>query len=138
MFLVLDTSVILKWYKEEEYTEIAVKLKRDLVEGLNNVIVPDLILYEMANVLRLAEGFNEDLIKKSLESFIDLEVDIVIPTMEIIELAVKLSYDYKIAVYDAVFIALAKLVNGIFVTADKKLYEKVKELKFVKFISEFE
>jgi predicted nucleic acid-binding protein len=57
--------------------------------------------------------------------------------MEIIELAVKLSYDYKIAVYDAVFIALAKLINGIFVTVDKKLYEKVKELKFVKFISEF-
>jgi predicted nucleic acid-binding protein len=53
-------------------------------------------------------------------------------------LAIKLSYDYKIAVYDAVFIALAKLINGIFVTADKKLYEKVKELKFVKFISEFE
>jgi predicted nucleic acid-binding protein len=69
MFLVLDTSVILKWYKEEEYTEIAVKLKRDLVEGLNNVIVPDLILYEMANVLRFTEGFNEDLIKRSLESF---------------------------------------------------------------------
>jgi predicted nucleic acid-binding protein len=137
MFLVLDTSVILKWYKEEEYTEIAVKLKRDLVEGLNSVIVPDLILYEMANVLRFTEGFNKDLIKKSLESFIDLEVDIVIPTIEIIDLAVKLSYDYKIAVYDAVFIALAKLVNGIFVTADKKLYEKVKELKFVKFISEF-
>jgi len=92
----------------------------------------------MANVLRFTEGFDEDLIKKSLENFIDLEVDIVIPTMEIIELAVKLSYDYKIAVYDAVFIALAKLINGIFVTADKKLYEKVKELKFVKFISEFE
>ena len=92
----------------------------------------------MANVLRFTEGFDEDLIKKSLENFIDLEVDIVIPTMEIIELAAKLSYDYKIAVYDAVFIALAKLINGIFVTADKKLYEKVKELKFVKFISEFE
>jgi len=137
MFLVLDTSVILKWYKEE-YTEVAVKLKRDLVEGLNNVIVPDLILYEMANVLRFTEGFDEDLIKRSLENFIDLEVDIIILTMEIIELAIKLSYGYKIAVYDAVFIALAKLINGIFVTADKKLYEKVKELKFVKFISEFD
>jgi predicted nucleic acid-binding protein len=50
MFLVLDTSVILKCYKEEEYTEAAVKLKRDFVEDLNNVIVPDLVLYEMANV----------------------------------------------------------------------------------------
>jgi predicted nucleic acid-binding protein len=121
--------------KEEEYTEIAVKLKRDLVEGLNNVIVPDSILYEIANVLRFTEGFDEDLIKKSLESFIDLEVDIVIPTMEIIELAVKLSYEYKIAVYDAVFIALAKLINGIFVTADKKLYEKVKELNLLSLLA---
>ena len=68
MFLVLDTSVILKWYKEE-YTEVAVKLKRDLMEGLNNVIVSDLILYEMANVSRFTEGFNEDLIKKSFRKF---------------------------------------------------------------------
>jgi predicted nucleic acid-binding protein len=68
MFLVLDTSVILKWYKEE-YTEVAVKLKRDLMEGLNNVIASDLILYEMANVSRFTEGFNEDLIKKSFRKF---------------------------------------------------------------------
>jgi predicted nucleic acid-binding protein len=91
----------------------------------------------MANVLRFTDGFNERLIKKSLESFIDLGVDIVIPTIEMISLATKLSYKYKITVYDAIFIALSKIINGIFVTADKKLYEKVKELKFVKFISKF-
>jgi len=33
------------------------------VKGLNNVIVPDLILYEMANVLRFTEGLDEDLIR---------------------------------------------------------------------------
>jgi predicted nucleic acid-binding protein len=44
---------------------------------------------------------------------------------------------YDITVYDAVFIPLAKLIGAIFVTADKKLYEKIKELKFVKFITEF-
>lgn len=137
MLLVLDTSIVLKWYKEEEYTEIALKIKKDFVEGLNEIIVPDLVLYEMANVLRFTDGFNERLIKKSLESFIDLGVDIVIPTIEMISLATKLSYKYKITVYDAIFIALSKIINGIFVTADKKLYEKVKELKFVKFISKF-
>ena len=135
MLLVLDTSIVLKWYKEEEYTEIALKIKKDFVEGLNEIIVPDLVLYEMANVLRFTDGFNERLIKKSLESFIDLGIDTVIPTIEMISLATKLSYKYKITVYDAIFIALSKIINGIFVTADKKLYEKVKELKFVKFIS---
>jgi predicted nucleic acid-binding protein len=137
VLLVLDTSIVLKWYKEEEYTEIALKIKKDFVEGLNEIIVPDLVLYEMANVLRFTDGFNERLIKKSLESFIDLGVDIVIPTIEMISLATKLSYKYKITVYDAIFIALSKIINGIFVTADKKLYEKVKKLKFVKFISKF-
>jgi predicted nucleic acid-binding protein len=137
VLLVLDTSIVLKWYKEEEYTEIALKIKKDFVEGLNEIIVPDLVLYEMANVLRFTDGFNERLIKKSLESFIDLGIDIVIPTIEMISLATKLSYKYKITVYDAIFIALSKIINGIFVTADKKLYEKVKELKFVKFISKF-
>jgi predicted nucleic acid-binding protein len=137
VLLVLDTSIVLKRYKEEEYTEIALKIKKDFVEGLNEIIVPDLVLYEMANVLRFTDGFNERLIKKSLESFIDLGVDIVIPTIEMISLATKLSYKYKITVYDAIFIALSKIINGIFVTADKKLYEKVKELKFVKFISKF-
>jgi predicted nucleic acid-binding protein len=38
VLLVLDTSIVLKWYKEEEYTEIALKIKKDFVEGLNEII----------------------------------------------------------------------------------------------------
>jgi predicted nucleic acid-binding protein len=66
-----------------------------------------------------------------------LEIDIVIPTQEVINSAIKLSYTYNITVYDAVFVSLAKLIGAIFVTADEKLHEKIKKLKFVKFITEF-
>ena len=134
--LVLDTSVILKWFKEEEYTKTALKIKKEFIVGVHELVVPDLALYELVNAMRFSEGFDEETIKKSLEKFIDLEIDIVIPTQEIINFAIELSYTYDITVYDAVFVSLAKLIGAIFVTADKKLYEKIKELKFVKFITE--
>lgn len=49
---------------------------------------------------------------------------------------VDLSKKYDITVYDAVFVSLAKLVDAIYVTADEKLYDKIKELNFVKFITD--
>ena len=51
--------------------------------------------------------------------------------------AADLAKQYDITVYDAVFVSLAKLIDAIFITADKKLYEKIKKLKFVKFITDF-
>jgi predicted nucleic acid-binding protein len=137
VLLVLDTSVILKWFKEEEYTKTALKIKKEFIEGVHELVVPDLALYELVNAMRFSEGFDEETIKKSLEKFIDLEIDIVIPTQEVINSAIKLSYTYNITVYDAVFVSLAKLIGAIFVTADEKLHEKIKKLKFVKFITEF-
>lgn len=87
--------------------------------------------------MRYSKLFNQNLIKESLSNLIDMEMDIVIPTQEILLRAVNLSYSYEISLYDAVYIALAELINATMITADEKLYEKIKELKFVKFITEF-
>ena len=51
--------------------------------------------------------------------------------------AVDLANEYKITVYDAVFVVLARLIHAIFITSDKKLYEKIKKLKFVKSLPKF-
>jgi len=137
MLLVLDTSVILKWFKEEVYSDIALKIKKEFVDELHEIIVPDLLLYEFVNAMKYSRLFNEETIKESLSNLIDLDIHIVIPTEEMLSEAIELSYSYNITIYDAVFLSLAKLINAIFVTADEKLYKKVKELKFVKFIADF-
>lgn len=51
MLLVLDTSVILKWFKEEDYSDAAIKIKEEFVDGLHEIVVPDLLLYDIAKFL---------------------------------------------------------------------------------------
>ena len=137
VLLVLDTSVILKWFKEEEYTEAALKIKEEFIKGVHEIVVPDLLLYEFTNALRYQKFFNKTLIKKSLSNLIDLDLNIVLPTREMLFQAAELANEYEITVYDAVFVVLARLIHATFVTGDKKLYEKIKKLKFVKFLTKF-
>ena len=49
---VLDASVILKWFLEEENSEKAITLKDGHSRGEFLVVIPDLAIYEVANALR--------------------------------------------------------------------------------------
>lgn len=136
--LVLDASIVLKWYKQEIHSEIAVKIKDEFIEGIHEIVVPDLLLYELTNAMRFNKDFNEEFIKESLTNFIDLDTDITIPTDEIINSAIELSYKHDITIYDAIYVALAESIDATFITADEKLYEKIKDLEFVRFITSYE
>ena len=138
MLLVLDASVILKWFLEEEYSDVALKIRENFYREIYRIIEPDFLLYEFVNVLRYNPVYTEEDVVKAVNSLIEADIDIVLPTVELLEVAVNIAKRYDVTVYDAIYIALAKLISGVYITADKKLYEKVKELKFVKFISEFE
>jgi predicted nucleic acid-binding protein len=50
--IVLDASVVIKWFSEEEYTEKALELRERIRYGEEQVIAPDLLLYELANALK--------------------------------------------------------------------------------------
>ncbi len=135
MLLVLDASFIAKWFKEENYTETALKIKDDFVAGIHEIAVPDLILYELTNAMRYDKSFDSNLIRKSIRRLIELEIDIIIPTEDLIIDSVDLAQKYEISLYDAIYVSLSDKLDATFITADKKLYEKIKVLNFVKFIS---
>ena len=43
---VLDSSVIIKWFSEEDETDLALSLREGFLKGDVDIIVPDLQLYE--------------------------------------------------------------------------------------------
>ena len=48
---VLDTSVIVKWFSEDEDdAEHANKLRRQILEGLCGIIIPDLLFYNLTEI----------------------------------------------------------------------------------------
>jgi predicted nucleic acid-binding protein len=122
--IILDASVVIKWFSEEEYTEKALELRERIRYGEEQVIEPDLLLYELANALKHNPHFEVQDVCDALTSLFDMNIDIVTPLPEIIDVAIKLAFEHAITVYDAFYIALTQETGLILITADKKLYER--------------
>ena len=129
--VVLDSSVVIKWFCNEEGTDKALEIRKKYIKGENEIAVPDLILYEIANALRYNKLIDEQDVKEAVDSLNKLAIEIVVPTKEVMDLAISYAKKYDISVYDACFLSLADLLRFTCVTADEKLYRKVEELDFV-------
>jgi len=85
--------------------------------------------------LRYNPNFNYKDVEKAIDSIFDMDLDIIIPLPEAIIESNKLAFDREITFYDSFYIALAKELDFTFITSDKKLYKKVKDLEFVSLLS---
>ncbi len=122
---VLDASVIAKWFLEEEYSDLALSIRKRFVDGDVDLAVPDLILYELANTLRY-KGFNASDVKKAVRTLFWMKLRIITPTRDVIEAAVDLAFKYDISFYDSYYLALADALGYTLITVDTKLYNKIK------------
>lgn len=123
--IVLDTSVILKWYLEEEDSDKALNYLKEYLNRQINITVPDLILYEISNALRYNKDFIVNDIKLVIESIYLSKIKIVSPTIELINQAIEFSSSFDVSIYDSTYLALASLFNFQFITADEKFYKKI-------------
>ena len=82
---VLDSSVIIKWFSDEEDTDISLELRENYIKGNANIASPDLIIYEIANALRYNKELSETDVKNSINSLISMGINIIVPTKMVIE-----------------------------------------------------
>ena len=135
--LVLDTSVIIKWYRQGEVlAQKALALRTTYLAGEANVSVPSLLVYEVTNVLRYKNDLSTDQVKEAVQSLFDMNLDIIFPSLLIIDQAVELARTYNITVYDAIFVALAQALSVTFITADERLAQRLAALSFIHFLDE--
>lgn len=137
MNLVFDASVVAKWFFEEEKTDLALTLLEEHKLGKININVPVLLLFEFGNTV--IKKFREDIdtqeeFNRDLADLLASALNFVAPTQDLLKLTYTLSRKYEITFYDATYVALAQKLKCDFVTADKKLYQTTKNLKFVKLL----
>ena len=135
--MILDTSVVAKWFLEEDDTQKALKIRDKYVRGEMDVEIPDLLIYELANVLRY-KNFSEDEIRDAINSITEMDFLIIAPSSTLIHRAAQISLNEEISIYDAVYIAMSDYFDTPVVTADKKLYDRTKSNHKVILLSEYE
>lgn len=129
--MVVDASVILKWFMEEGDSELARAIKDEHVFGKITLVVPDLAIYEVGNALRYEPEFSFKEVNRALANLYELDLDIIAPLPDINELTTRIAYKNEVTFYDAFYVALAQRLGLPFITADKKLFHRLEKLPFV-------
>jgi predicted nucleic acid-binding protein len=137
--LVLDTSVVLKWIRQEEVlADRALALLQSYLDGWSQISVPALLGYEVANVLRYKADSTTAQVETAIQALFDLDLEWVAPLPTVMRRAVVIARDHDTSVYDATFAALAESIGATFITADERLVRRLEPLAFVRFLGELD
>jgi predicted nucleic acid-binding protein len=124
---VLDASVVLKWFVQEEDNIKADLIRQKHIEGADQIVVPDLLLYEVANALRFHPDFSSREIKQAIDTLFDIELEIITPTSSLLSKAIDIAKGQNVSCYDAAYLALAEELHSIFITADQKFVGRLSD-----------
>jgi len=125
---VVDASVALKWLIREDYSDRAKLLLIRHGSGLIRLFAPTLLKLEVANGLRkyfIRKYINEEQLYKLYKLFYEIDITYIDHDLDFIMEAIKYAIANSIAFYDALYIVLARRINGLFITADDKLLRKI-------------
>jgi len=135
--MVIDTSVVAKWFVEEDERGKAILIRDQLLSAKISLIAPRLLIYEMGNVLTQNTNLTSKETSNALRSLDEIGLEIYLMGFDELETAAKLSRDFNITFYDAVFASLAKILNTKLITADKSLASKLGEPGFITLLEDY-
>lgn len=134
--LVVDASVAAKWYLVDEVGAEAAKIVLTRFSaGTLLLLAPNYIRYEVPAVLTVASLGGAPRItrgeaKRAINDFLALGLRTV-ESDDLISLAHDLSHDLKCVYYDALYLAVSQRFDTPFITADRRLYERIRHLSRV-------
>jgi len=122
LIFVIDASVAVKWFVDEERRDKARELLRDGVVRL----VPEIIFAEVANALRKKVAAGEISLDQASYALDDLPVYLpnVVPINLILNDAFDLGTQLGHPVADCLYLACARHIGGKLVTDDEKFFRK--------------
>ena len=127
--LILDSSVVLKWYlPDEQGVNQAISLLSEFIDGNLRLHAPSLIDYEFVNAMWVAGRMGRINLEDrdaAFKNFINFEI-IKVDIREISESLLRFATKHNRSCYDASYLALSELLKVSFVTGDKNLFNAVK------------
>lgn len=129
---VLDVSVVVKWYTEEEGSDQARRLLVDRIPA----IAPAFLAVEFSNVMwKLVRRASIELDTAQLYC-LDLPLNLAwwVPDGELLSPALGLASRHNHPVYDCLYVSLAIRENAPLITADRRLAERFSTLADIRIL----
>ncbi len=123
--IVVDASVVTRWYVDEEWSDMALKLRDDYHREKLILIAPFLILYEVGNALRYCKELNKEDVINALKNLFKLQIRLVYLDDQFIEKMTEIAFLNNITAYDSSYCAISEIMDCIFISGDEKLTVKM-------------
>jgi predicted nucleic acid-binding protein len=136
--VIVDASVLVKWYVEENDTETALQMRTDYENGIVDIWSTHLMPFEVLNAVRYSQDLGQDEIEKIGDSLARTQIALH-PLLNggFRETCIRMAFKYGITVYDASYVALARSMDKTLYTADEKLYSKTSAKENVQLLSQY-
>jgi predicted nucleic acid-binding protein len=138
--VVIDASVALKWYlDDEEHGQKAMNLLTRFIADELDILAPSLLEYEVVNGLIIARKrgrIEEEKVLSAIEGFASLGIRMVNLSPHYSKV-IHFCKTYNRSAYDASYMVVAESERMPFITADEGLCNAVKkDLKWVKWLGD--
>ena len=128
MSLVVDASVIIKWFAVEELMDEADQVRPLLAR----LAAPDFCLVELTNIAWKKVRLGTFLLDEAIQIAPSLRRSgmQLLPSEPLLDLALSLAHEFDHPVYDCLYVAAMDLLGAKFLTWDKRLHAKLAHSRF--------
>lgn len=134
--VVVDASVIVKWFVEEEGSDRALEIRDKYINGEIKIVAPEIMIFEVLNSLYYKRLFTLKEMREVSEALDAFSFELYPFMGDYARKAIEVAHENDITIYDASYISLAIIKKTHMYTADRKLKEKLRNeyLSYVKWL----
>ncbi len=127
--VVLDASVVVKWFVKEKHSEKALEIRKSYLARKINVACPQILPFEVLNALRFNPEFGEEQLKIASDALQKYQLRLYPILGEMAHMCIRNALNFGISIYDASYISLAEYLDSRLYSADEELLDRVGKLE---------
>lgn len=124
---VIDASVAIKWFADEDGREAALEVLSRVIDNPKHFCVPELFYFELAHVLNRVFGKLNSSHQDLYDSILHLGMVRFQMTSQLHDSICKFQA-MGLSGYDAAYVAVAEEISGVWLTFDAKAHKVIRSL----------
>jgi len=125
--VVLDSSVVVKWFSQEPKSVEALELMESHLQGSAGLVASEILFCEVGNALRYKREYSTEKLKRALSDLLHLHMKVAHTTEDLLLRTAEVACDGEVTIYDALPVAIAERRKTICITADEETqYKKLR------------